>query len=296
MYAWATRSPSADIWAPQQLREGARERDVAGGTGIGPPLDPALGTGRGSAAALDGALARPGSMEMDDACDVPGEPEAGRQAEQGEMECQDVGAPRAGRLVDGLARMPAAQGQRLVQAGERPCPSVREPRHLRRARHQRMRRDADFDRWLQQQNPVLQRWVEQHDWSSRPRTWISDRASGSADALEAVALVEPALLEPTTRNNNDFLTAGQNGLMQAKTFARSAKPMTSLRTSLFSPSFFRYLPWTTKTARDSSSITTASTHLSFEQPTKDSAAVSSRSVTYARRNQRTKSSSSLNFG
>ena len=87
----------------------------------------------------------------------------------------------------------------------------------------RMRRDADFDRWLQQQNPVLQRWVEQHDWSSRPRTWISDRASGSADALEAVALVEPALLEPTTRNNNDFLTAGQNGLRWARQFASATQ-------------------------------------------------------------------------
>ena len=87
----------------------------------------------------------------------------------------------------------------------------------------RMRRDADFDRWLQQQNPVLQRWIEQHDWNSRPRTWISDRASGSADALEAVALVEPALLEPATRNNNDFLAAGRNGLTWARQFASATQ-------------------------------------------------------------------------
>ena len=87
----------------------------------------------------------------------------------------------------------------------------------------RMRRDADFDRWLQQQNPVLQRWIEQHDWSSRPRTWISDRASTSADALEAVALVDPALLEPTTRNNYDFLAAGQNGLGWARQFANATQ-------------------------------------------------------------------------
>ena len=86
-----------------------------------------------------------------------------------------------------------------------------------------MRRDADFDRWLQQQNPVLQRWIEQHDWNSRPRTWISDRASGSADALEAVALVEPALLEPATRNNNDFLAAGRNGLTWARQFASATQ-------------------------------------------------------------------------
>lgn len=87
----------------------------------------------------------------------------------------------------------------------------------------RMRRDADFDRWLQQQNPVLQRWIEQHDWASRPRTWISDRASASADALEAVALVDPALLEPATRNNYDFLSAGRSGLAWARQFASATQ-------------------------------------------------------------------------
>jgi hypothetical protein len=60
----------------------------------------------------------------------------------------------------------------------------------------RMRRDADFDHWLQQQNPVLARWIDAHGWAARPRAWISDRATGSGDAVEAVALVNPALLGP----------------------------------------------------------------------------------------------------
>lgn len=140
-------------------------------------------------------------------------------------------APASGASVPTrVAGLQRADGQWLalvlvqrVAGGGSTCPAAGRQDVADAAGCLRMRRDADFDRWLQQQNPVLQRWIEQHDWSSRPRTWISDRASTSADALEAVALVEPALLEPTTRNNNDFLTAGQNGLRWARQFASATQ-------------------------------------------------------------------------
>ena len=86
-----------------------------------------------------------------------------------------------------------------------------------------MRRDADFDQWLQQQNPVLERWVNAHGWAARPRAWISERATGSADAFEAVALVDPALLEPATRNNYEFLASGGSGLAWGRQFARATQ-------------------------------------------------------------------------
>ena len=91
----------------------------------------------------------------------------------------------------------------------------------------RMRRDADFDHWLQQQNPVLERWIDAHGWAARPRAWISDRVTGSGDALEAVALVNPALLEPVTRNNYDFLASGGSGLAWARQFAHAAQAATA---------------------------------------------------------------------
>ena len=87
----------------------------------------------------------------------------------------------------------------------------------------RMRRDADFDHWLQQQNPVLERWIDARGWAARPRAWISDRATGSGDAVEAVALVNPALLEPVTRNNYDFLVSGGTGQAWARQFAHATQ-------------------------------------------------------------------------
>ena len=88
----------------------------------------------------------------------------------------------------------------------------------------RLRRDADFDRWLQQQHSVLYQWLDQRDLTSRPRAWVSDRVPAAAGgAIEAHALIDPSLIEPTTRNNTDFLDGGQPGLQWARQFAAATR-------------------------------------------------------------------------
>ena len=88
----------------------------------------------------------------------------------------------------------------------------------------RMRRDADFDRWLEQQHSVLQRWVDGRDWTSRPRTWIGYRVPAAGGrAIETHALLDPTLLEPTTRTNIDFLASGQPGLQWARELAAATR-------------------------------------------------------------------------
>lgn len=82
----------------------------------------------------------------------------------------------------------------------------------------RQRRDADFDRWLGKQHPVLYRWLEGRELGARPRAWVSYRAS-AAGAIETHALVDPSLLEAVTRNNSDFLAAGMPGVQWARQFA-----------------------------------------------------------------------------
>jgi hypothetical protein len=89
----------------------------------------------------------------------------------------------------------------------------------------RLRRDADFDRWLERQHSVLYQWLEGREWSSRPRAWVSYRlpAAGGGRAIETHALLNPVLLEPTTRNNDDFLAGGQPGLQWARAFAAATR-------------------------------------------------------------------------
>ncbi|MFT3778854.1 MAG: hypothetical protein QM772_11370 [Ottowia sp.] len=88
----------------------------------------------------------------------------------------------------------------------------------------RLRRDADFDRWLEKQHPVLYRWVEERQWGGRPRAWVSYRApAGGGQAIETHAFVNPALLEASTRNNADFLAAGQPGVAWAQRFAAATR-------------------------------------------------------------------------
>ena len=88
----------------------------------------------------------------------------------------------------------------------------------------RLRRDGDFDRWLQSQHSVLYHWLEGRGWSARPRAWVSYRVpAGSRGAIETHALVDPALIEPVTRNNVDFLSGGQPGLTWARQFAAATR-------------------------------------------------------------------------
>ncbi len=140
-------------------------------------------------------------------------------------------APASGASVPTrVAGLQRADGQWLalvlvqrVAGGGSTCPAAGRQDVADAAGCLRMRRDADFDHWLQQQNPVLARWIDARGWAARPRAWISDRATGSGDAVEAVALVNPALLEPVTRNNYDFLVSGGTGQAWARQFARATQ-------------------------------------------------------------------------
>ena len=88
----------------------------------------------------------------------------------------------------------------------------------------RMRRDADFDRWLEQQHSVLYQWLEGRGWASRPRAWVGYRVPADAGrAIETHALIDPTLIEPITRTNTDFLAGGQPGLQWARAFAGATR-------------------------------------------------------------------------
>ena len=80
------------------------------------------------------------------------------------------------------------------------------------------------DGWLAQQNSVLYQWLDGRGWTSRPRAWASYRVpDAGGGALEAHALVNPQLLEPTTRNNIDFLAGGQPAQQWAYRFADATR-------------------------------------------------------------------------
>ena len=87
----------------------------------------------------------------------------------------------------------------------------------------RLRRDADYDGWLQQQHPILDGWVRSHGWNAQPRAWISSRVPNPLRALEAQVLVDPALIEGATRSNTDFLEAGGPGFTWARQFATATR-------------------------------------------------------------------------
>ena len=138
-----------------------------------------------------------------------------------------VTGPNAPTRVAGLRREDgrwlAIVLAQVAPAGSTPCPA---PTSLHvpgdgEAGCLRLRRDADFDRWLQQQHSVLYQWLDTRDLTSRPRAWVSDRAP--AGGIETHALLDPSLIEPTTRNNTDFLEGGQPGLQWARQFAAATR-------------------------------------------------------------------------
>lgn len=86
-----------------------------------------------------------------------------------------------------------------------------------------MHRDADLDRWLQAQHAELWQWMDKRDLNSRPRAWVGERASGGGRLLEVHALVDPALIEAVTRNNTDFLAAGEPGQKWAQALAAATQ-------------------------------------------------------------------------
>jgi hypothetical protein len=90
----------------------------------------------------------------------------------------------------------------------------------------RLRRNADFDRWLQVAQPALYQWVDDHGWTSLPRAWAGYRLpSANGGAIEVHALFLPSLIEPTTRNTTDFLTSGLPGQQWARELAEAARAL-----------------------------------------------------------------------
>lgn len=88
----------------------------------------------------------------------------------------------------------------------------------------RLRRNADFDLWLEKQHPVLHDWIDSQGWATHPRAWVSLRMDSVAGgSLETHALLHPSLIEPTTRDNSDFLAGGQPGLRWARQFAEATR-------------------------------------------------------------------------
>lgn len=85
----------------------------------------------------------------------------------------------------------------------------------------RMRRDMDFDHYLQRQHAVFWKWLRQRKLDGLPRAWVAQRVPGAL--LEAHALIDPMLLEATTRTNEDFLNAGRPGQDWAQRFAAAVQ-------------------------------------------------------------------------
>jgi len=88
----------------------------------------------------------------------------------------------------------------------------------------RLRRNADFDHWMQAVQPALYRWVDEHGWTSLPRAWAAYRSPSAGDgAIEVHVLFAPSLIEPTTRNTTDFLSSGLPGQKWARQLAAAVR-------------------------------------------------------------------------
>lgn len=106
----------------------------------------------------------------------------------------------------------------------------------------RMRRDGDLDRWLKTQHAELWQWLEKRDLASKPRAWVGHRVSTGGRLLEVHALVDPALIEPVTRNNTDFLAAGEPGQQWAQALAAANRAAAGGAALAIPP--FPYMPRT----------------------------------------------------
>ncbi|MET4578050.1 hypothetical protein [Ottowia thiooxydans] len=87
----------------------------------------------------------------------------------------------------------------------------------------RLRRDADLEGWLRAQHSVLWQWLDDRNLDSRPRAWVGHRVVVGGRLLEVHALFNPFLIEPVTRNNADFLAAGQPGTLWAQALADATR-------------------------------------------------------------------------
>lgn len=140
-----------------------------------------------------------------------------------------VDGPSAPTRVAGLQRGDghwlAIVLAQVAPAGGAPCPAPT-GLHLSDADSGgclRMRGDADFDHWLEQQHSALYQWLDERGWGSRPRSWIGYRVTIDGRTIETHALVNPTLLEPATRNNMEFLAGSQPAQQWARRFAAATR-------------------------------------------------------------------------
>ncbi|MDR2990349.1 MAG: hypothetical protein LBU72_00165 [Burkholderiaceae bacterium] len=107
----------------------------------------------------------------------------------------------------------------------------------------RLRRNADFDHWLQAAQPALYRWVDDHGWTSLPRAWVGYRLpSAQGGTIEVHALFAPSLIEPTTRNAADFITGGLPGQQWARQLAAAVRARDSAANNAFAVPPFPFTP------------------------------------------------------
>lgn len=94
----------------------------------------------------------------------------------------------------------------------------------------RFKRWAEGFQWLEQNHPHLWAWVKEHKAApAQSYSHIHYRYSTDSGAYVAVnALVDQRLLEPRTRSNQEFLQAGQPGLVWARQLARAARVSTAM--------------------------------------------------------------------
>jgi hypothetical protein len=143
-----------------------------------------------------------------------------------------VGGANASTRVAGLQRDADGHWLALVLVqvappGDAPCPaptrqSVLDPNGGRGCL--RLVHGADVADWLKKQNSALWHWVDARGLTAAPRAWVAYRVQGGArQLLEVHVLADPALLEPVTRTNADFLEGGRASLLWVQRLALAAR-------------------------------------------------------------------------
>jgi hypothetical protein len=107
----------------------------------------------------------------------------------------------------------------------------------------RLRRDADFDHWMQAAQPALYRWINDRGWISVPRAWVGYRLpSARGGVIEVHALFAPSLIEPTIRNTTDFITSGLPGQQWARQLAAAVRALNGAANNVFAVPPFPFAP------------------------------------------------------
>lgn len=89
----------------------------------------------------------------------------------------------------------------------------------------RLKRWASNGQWLEKNQPVVNRWMGQHQLAiTQPYSYVGFRYATEGGALVVVdAVVDQRLLRPVTRDNEAFLVAGRPGERWARDLAQAAR-------------------------------------------------------------------------